>query len=79
VRNLRWLAGLTILAAAIDIDVGGIDGVFGNCYDVMVTAATAGATKGAMNAHDGMKDLGVVSKSIIKKSWGVCRPVGCGG
>jgi hypothetical protein len=41
----------TILAAAIEEDVGGSCGVLGNCYDVIIAAAAARATERTLNTH----------------------------
>jgi hypothetical protein len=49
----------TILAATIDENVGGISGVFGNCYDVIIAAAAARAAKRAPSAHGEMEVSGV--------------------
>ena len=55
------LAGPTVLAATVEEDIGGVSGVFWDCYDVIVTAAAAGAAKRASNTHDGMIEGEVTS------------------
>ena len=48
----RFLARPTILAAGIEENMGGVGGVFWDCYDVVVTATAARALEMMLNIHD---------------------------